>query len=289
MAAGVNRPDVAQRAGSYPPPPGASDIPGLEIAGEVVALGEAPRWKLGDKVMALVAAAATPNTALRTTRRRCRCRLALDPGSRRDPGNVLHRLAQRVRARRAEAGRDLLIHGGSSGIGTTAIQLAKAFGAKVIVTAGSQDKMRRLPQARRRPSPSTTRPRTSSPPSRRRPAARAPTSSSTWSAATISSATMTPPRSTAASCRSPSGSPKPPSTFRRIMVKRLTHTGSTLRPRSIADKAAIAAAIEAKVCRYCATDGQTGDGQLIPAGKSRRRAPAHGDQRTYWQNRAGGL
>src|SRR5690348_4854227 len=140
-AAGVNRPDVMQRMGLYPPPPGAPDIPGLEIAGEIVALGSGvKRWKIGDRIMALVSgggyaeycvaheshalpvsglsmveAAAIPETFF----------------------TVWHNAFQRGGLK---SGETLLVHGGSSGIGLTAIQLAKAFGARVITTAGSAEK-----------------------------------------------------------------------------------------------------------------------------------------------------
>jgi putative PIG3 family NAD(P)H quinone oxidoreductase len=143
-AAGVNRPDVMQRLGKYPPPPGASDIPGLEIAGVVVSAGAgqaAARWHEGDRVCALVsgggyaeycavpapqclplpegisgvAAAAVPETFF----------------------TVWANLFQRGHLR---AGERVLVHGGASGIGTTAIQLAWAFGATVLTTAGSDDK-----------------------------------------------------------------------------------------------------------------------------------------------------
>lgn len=143
-AAGVNRPDLLQRQGRYDPPPGASDLPGLEIAGRVVALGEGvTEWAANDAVCALVAgggyaqycvvpapqllpvpkgfgmveAAAVPETFFTVWT------------------NVFERGA-------LKAGETLLVHGGSSGIGTTAIQLAKAFGAKVFTTAGSADKCR---------------------------------------------------------------------------------------------------------------------------------------------------
>ena len=86
------------------------------------------------------------------------------------------------------------------------------------------------------------------------------------------------------------GGPKATVNFAKVMVKRLHHTGSTLRPRTNADKAAMVAAIEAKVMPLIARrTGQAADGQHIPAGKGRRRAPADGDQRTYWQNCVGGL
>jgi NADPH2:quinone reductase len=141
-AAGINRPDVLQRAGAYPPPPGASDLPGLEVAGEIAAVGaDVSGFSVGDQVCALtpgggyaeycmtpapqvlpapkgfslVEAAAVPETFFTVW------------------SNVFDRgcLAE---------GETLLVHGGSSGIGTTAIQLAKAFGARVFTTAGSADK-----------------------------------------------------------------------------------------------------------------------------------------------------
>jgi putative PIG3 family NAD(P)H quinone oxidoreductase len=141
-AAGINRPDVLQRAGAYPPPPGASDLPGLEVAGEIAALGsDVSGFAVGDHVCALtpgggyaeyvatpapqvlpvpkgfslVEAAAVPETFFTVW------------------SNVFDR------GRLAE-GETLLVHGGSSGIGTTAIQLAKAFGSRVYTTAGSADK-----------------------------------------------------------------------------------------------------------------------------------------------------
>ncbi|HEY1386551.1 MAG TPA: NAD(P)H-quinone oxidoreductase [Dongiaceae bacterium] len=141
-AAGVNRPDVLQRQGAYAPPPGASDLPGLEVAGEIVAIGpDTPRWKVGDRVTALVAgggyaafcvapapqclpipgqlsmieAAALPETFFTVWT------------------NVFER-------GRLKPGESFLVHGGSSGIGTTAIQLASRFGARVLATAGSPDK-----------------------------------------------------------------------------------------------------------------------------------------------------
>ncbi len=141
-AAGVNRPDMIQRQGLYPPPPGASDIPGLEIAGAVVALGDGvDGWSTGDAACALVtgggyaeycaapaaqclpppeglsliAAAALPETLFTVW------------------SNVFDRAG-------LKQGESFLVHGGTSGIGTTAIQLAKAFGARVFATAGSDEK-----------------------------------------------------------------------------------------------------------------------------------------------------
>lgn len=141
-AAGVNRPDVVQRKGLYPPPPGASDIPGLEIAGTVVALGEgvsAPA--LGAKVCALVSGGgyAEYATAAAVCCLPVPARLSL-PEAAAIPETfftVWHNVFERGALRPGET---LLVHGGSSGIGTTAIQLAKAFGAFVIATAGNAEK-----------------------------------------------------------------------------------------------------------------------------------------------------
>ena len=141
-AAGVNRPDVMQRQGNYPPPPGASDIPGLEIAGEVLAVADDVKaWRTGDRVCALVSgggyAEVCSAPAPQCLPDSCRPRSHPRRGN---PRNLLHRLDQCLRARRLVEGESILIHGGSSGIGTTAIQLAHAFGARVFTTAGSDEK-----------------------------------------------------------------------------------------------------------------------------------------------------
>jgi putative PIG3 family NAD(P)H quinone oxidoreductase len=146
-AAGVNRPDIMQRMGKYPPPPGASDIPGLEIAGDIEDVGDTTRFAPGDRVCALVAgggyaeycavpveqclpipdgvpvvhAAAIPETFF----------------------TVWTNLFQRAGLAKGET---VLVHGGSSGIGTTAIQLARAFGATAIATAGSPERCRSCEQ-----------------------------------------------------------------------------------------------------------------------------------------------
>jgi NADPH2:quinone reductase len=141
-AAGVNRPDVMQRQGKYPPPPGAPDIPGLEIAGEVAALGaNVKRWKVGDAVTALVPgggyaeyALADETNALPVPKGFSFIEAAALPET---FFTVWHNMMERGRLK---SGETVLIHGGSSGIGTTAIMLAKAFGATVIVTAGSAEK-----------------------------------------------------------------------------------------------------------------------------------------------------
>jgi NADPH:quinone reductase len=141
-AAGVNRPDAMQRTGNYPPPPGASDIPGLEIAGEVVARGaSATRFAIGDKVTALVPGGGYAEyckvaevNALPVPKGFSMVEAAAIPET---YFTVWPNMFERGRL---VAGETVLVHGGSSGIGTTAILLGKAFGAKVIVTAGSAEK-----------------------------------------------------------------------------------------------------------------------------------------------------
>jgi NADPH2:quinone reductase len=248
-AAGINRPDVIQRQGHYPPPPGASDLPGLEVAGEVAALGEgAARFRLGDTVCALapgggyaqfckvhegsalpipaglsmVEAAAIPETFFTVWT------------------NVFER-------GHLSAGETFLVHGGSSGIGTTAIMLAKAFGAKVIVTAGSPEKCRSC---------------------RELGADLAIDYRAEDFVAAVKAATdgkgadlildMVGGDYVARNYEAAAEEgrivqiaflkdPKVTLDLRRLMMKRLTHTGSTLRPRTPAQKAAIARALEQKV------------------------------------------
>ena len=141
-AAGVNRPDVMQRQGRYPPPPGASDIPGLEVAGTIEEIGAAAGgWRVGDRVCALVAGGGYAEYCA-----------APAPQCLPVPGNlnltdaggipettftVWTNVFERGRLARGES---ILVHGGSSGIGTTAIQLARALGARVFATAGSAEK-----------------------------------------------------------------------------------------------------------------------------------------------------
>ncbi len=141
-AAGVNRPDILQRMGGYPPPAGAPLTPGLEVAGEVVALGAGvQRYRLGDLVCALVAGGgyaefcvAAEDNALPVPKGLSLVEAAALPETYFTVWtNVFQRGA-------LKAGETILIHGGSSGIGTTAVQLAKHFGAKVIVTAGTDAK-----------------------------------------------------------------------------------------------------------------------------------------------------
>jgi putative PIG3 family NAD(P)H quinone oxidoreductase len=248
-AAGVNRPDVMQRTGNYPPPPGASDIPGLEIAGQVVALGAgATRFKLGDKIAALVAGGGYAEycpvhetNALPVPQALSLIEAAAIPET---FFTVWHNVFERGRLTKGET---LLVHGGSSGIGTTAIQLAKAFGARVIVTAGSAEKC----EACRKLGADVAI-------NYRSEDFVAATKAATggkgadlildmvggdyiernYEAAAVDGRIVQ---------IAFQGNPRANVNFLRIMLKRLTHTGSTLRARSVADKAAIARALEANV------------------------------------------
>jgi NADPH2:quinone reductase len=249
IAAGVNRPDVVQRKGLYPPPPGASDIPGLEIAGEVVALGSGvTRWKIGDKICALVIGGgyaeyclAHESHALLVPAGYSMTEAAAIPET---FFTVWHNVFERGALK---SGETLLVHGGSSGIGTTAIQLAKQFGARVIVTAGSDDKCE---ACRKLGADVAINYKTQD--------FVAETKSATggkgadvildmvggdyiernYEAAAVEGHIVQ---------IAFQGSTKATVDFRRIMLKRLHHTGSTLRSRSVADKGVIAQAIMEKV------------------------------------------
>ena len=248
-AAGVNRPDVAQRAGAYPPPPGASDLPGLEIAGEVVAVGAgAARHKLGDKVMSLVAGGGYAQYCIAQDAQAITVPPVL---SMQEAGaipetlmTVWHNVFERGGLKPGET---LLIHGGSSGIGTMAIQLAKAFGSKVIVTVGGQDK---VDACLKLGADRAVNYKTEDFVAEVKTATNGAGANvildmvggdyidRNYDAAAIDGrivqiATL--------------GGAKATVNIAKVMVKRLHHTGSTLRPRSNADKAAMVAAIEAKV------------------------------------------
>jgi NADPH2:quinone reductase len=248
-AAGVNRPDVAQRSGSYPPPPGASDLPGLEIAGEVVAVGsDAKKHKIGDKVMSLVAGGGYAQYCIAQDAQAMTVPPALpmiEAGALAETlMTVWHNVFERGGLK---AGETLLIHGGSSGIGTMAIQLAKAFGAKAIVTVGSQQKADACLKLGADH------------------AINYKVQDFVAEVKTITGgkgvelildmvggeyvdrnydAAAVDGRIVQIALL---GGGKATINVGKIMVKRLQHTGSTLRPRSNADKAAMVAAIEAKV------------------------------------------
>ena len=248
--AGVNRPDVSQRSGSYPPPPGASDLPGLEIAGEVVALGEgAPRHKVGDKVMSLVAGGGYAQYCIAQDGQAMTVPPSLSMQEAGAIPETLMTVWHNVFERGAlKAGETLLIHGGSSGIGTMAIQIAKAFGAKVIVTVGSQHKAE---ACLRLGADHAINYKTDD----FVDAVKELTGGAganvildmvggdyidrNYEAAAIEGRIV--------QIAFMSGTLKATANFAKLMSKRLHHTGSTLRPRSNADKAAMVAAIEAKV------------------------------------------
>jgi len=141
-AAGINRPDVFQRKGLYPPPPGASDIPGLEVAGTVAGLGGGVKdWQIGDRLCALVAGGGYAEFAT-APKQQC---LPLPAGLSFVQGAAIPETFFTVWTNvfdrgRLRSGESLLIHGGTSGIGTTAIQLASAMGSTVYATAGSDEK-----------------------------------------------------------------------------------------------------------------------------------------------------
>ena len=141
-AAGVNRPDALQRAGSYAPPPDASPLPGLEAAGEVVAVGTAvSRWRPGDQVCALLPGGGYAEYAVTHADHALPVPRGMDMVQAAALPETFFTVWTNVFMRgRLKAGETFLIHGGSSGIGTTAIQLASQFGARVIATAGSEEK-----------------------------------------------------------------------------------------------------------------------------------------------------
>jgi putative PIG3 family NAD(P)H quinone oxidoreductase len=250
MAAGVNRPDVAQRQGHYPPPPGASDLPGLEVAGEVVALGSnAKRHKLGDKVMSLVAGGGYAQYCIAQDGQAMAVPPALTIAEAGATPETLMTVWHNVFERGAlKAGETLLIHGGSSGIGTMAIQMAKAFGARVIVTVGSKDK---ADACTKLGADLAINYKTED-------FVEAVKKATAGTGANVILDMVGGDyidRNYEAAANDGrivqiaflAGSPKASANFARLMVKRLIHTGSTLRPRSNADKAAMVAAIEAKV------------------------------------------
>jgi NADPH2:quinone reductase len=254
-AAGVNRPDVMQRQGHYPPPKGATEIPGLEIAGEVVQVGPGvTRWNKGDKVMALVVGGgyaeyclAYASHALPVPTSLSMIEAAAIPET---FFTVWHNVFERGKL---TSGETLLVHGGSSGIGTTAIQLGKAFGAQVIVTAGTPEKCDAC----------------------RKLGADLAINYNTEDFVTLSKQ-ATQGRGVELILDMVGGeyvgrnyeaaavegrivqiaflaSSRLTVDLMRLMLKRLTHTGSTLRARAVADEAAIAQAVERNVLSFLAS------------------------------------
>ena len=144
VAAGVNRPDVAQRAGLYPPPPGATEIPGLEVAGRIAALGEGVSGlSMGEEVCALVISGGYSEFAVAEAAHclpRPKAVSLVDAAGL--PETFFTVYSNVVQRGRLAKGETFLVHGGSSGIGATAIQIAKHVGARVFATAGSVEKCR---------------------------------------------------------------------------------------------------------------------------------------------------
>ncbi len=143
-AAGVNRPDIVQRAGRYPPPPGAPETLGLEVAGEIEAIGSSvTRWKVGDRVCALVPGGGYAEYAVAHEGSAMSIPEPLGFNEAAGlPETVLTVWNNVFEMGKLKSGETLLIHGGASGIGTTAIQIAKAWGVKVYATAGTDEKCR---------------------------------------------------------------------------------------------------------------------------------------------------
>jgi NADPH2:quinone reductase len=141
-AAGVNRPDVMQRQGRYPAPPGVTDIPGLEVAGSIAQVGASVRgWRLGDEVCALVAGGGYAEYCVAPAPQCLPIPRGMDLTHAAAVPETFFTVWTNVFERgKLVRGESILIHGGSSGIGTTAIQLARAFGARVFATAGSAAK-----------------------------------------------------------------------------------------------------------------------------------------------------
>ena len=241
-AAGVNRPDVRQRQGSYPPPKGATDIPGLEIAGEVAAIGSGvTRWELGDKVCALVVGGGYAEYCLAYESHALPVPPSLSMVEAAAMPETFFTVWQNMFMRAGlKSGEWVLIHGGTSGIGTTAIMLAKAFGARVITTAGSAEKCE---AARKLGADVAVDYKTED--------FVAATKAATGGAGAnvivdIVGGDYVDRNYDAAADEgriaqvSFAGSPKATVNFGRLMAKRLHHAGATLRPRSVAEKAEIA-------------------------------------------------
>ena len=248
-AAGVNRPDVRQRQGTYPPPKGATEIPGLEIAGEVVALGpDTSRWKIGDHVCALVVGGGYAEYCLAFDSHALPVPPLLSMIEAAAVPETFFTCWQNMFMRAdVKSGDWVLVHGGTSGIGTTAIMLAKAFGAKIITTAGSSEK---CAAAKQLGADVAVNYKTEDFVAKTKEATGGKGANlivdivggdyvdrnydAAAEQATIAQVSFT-------------GGPKATANFAKLMTKRLHHTGSTLRPRTVAEKAAIARGIEDRV------------------------------------------
>jgi NADPH2:quinone reductase len=248
-AAGVNRPDVMQRKGLYPPPPGAPDIPGLEIAGTVRTRGQGTaRWNEGDAVMALVVGGGYAEYCVAHESHALPVPSGLSMPEAAGVPETFFTVWSNVFERGGlKSGESILIHGGTSGIGTTAIQLAKAFGALVIATAGSDEK---CAACRKLGADHAVNYKTGDFVAETKQATGGKGANvvldivggeyieRNYEAASVDGRVLQ---------IAFQGSSKATVDFRRLMLKRLVHTGSTLRARPVHEKAAIARAVEANV------------------------------------------
>ena len=250
VAAGVNRPDVLQRRGGYPPPRGASDLPGLEVSGTVIEVGDGvPKTRVGEAVCALVPGGGYATRCVAATELCLPVPEGLDIVSSAGLPETCFTVWTNVFDRgRLAAGETALFHGGSSGIGTTAIQMAAARGARAIVTAGSDEKCQACLELgafaainyRDRDFVDEVR--------------RLTDGRGVDLILDIVGGSYVPRNLTALAVDGRlvliglmAGEPEAPVDFRKVLGRRLTITGSTLRPRSVAEKAIIARAVLAEV------------------------------------------
>ena len=246
--AGVNRPDILQRQGGYQPPPGASDVLGLEVAGEIVALGEGVAMHIvGDAVTALMPGGGYAQYAIAHESNALPIPLGMRAVEAAAIPETFFTVWTNVFDRGGlKRGEWLLVHGGASGIGTTAIMLAKAFGAKVIATVGSDDK---AAACEKLGADVVVNYKTQD--------FVAATSEATGQGADVILDMVGGDyvaRNYAAAAMDARivqiaflHGPKSELDLRPLMMKRLVHTGSTLRPRSAAEKAVIAGSLREKV------------------------------------------
>lgn len=246
-AAGVNRPDVLQRKGGYPPPLGASLTPGLEVAGEVVGLGEGVRrFDVGDKVCALVPGGGYAEYCVAAEDNCLPVPMGMTLTEAAALPETYFTVWTNVFQRGAlKSGETLLVHGGTSGIGTTAIMLGKAFGSKVVVTAGSDEKCAACVKlgADIAINYRTTDFVAAMKQQNLQADVILDMVGGDYLARNMAVAAM---HGRIVQIAFQQGS-KIQADFLPIMLKRLTFTGSTLRPRSIAEKAEIARELETKV------------------------------------------
>jgi len=248
-AAGVNRPDVLQRRSMYNPPPGASPLPGLEVAGTVAAIGpDVQDWSVGDPVCALVAGGGYAEFCVAPAPQCLPIPKGLSAAEAAGLPETLFTVWTNVFERgRLQTGERFLVHGGSSGIGTTAIQLAKAWGAIVFATAGSAEKCRACLDLgadvaidyREQDFATVIKEKTGG----RGVDLILDMVGGDYVARNIDTLAVDGRQVSIAFLKGA----KVEIDLQKVMAKRLTLTGSTLRPRSVAEKGAIAAALQAEV------------------------------------------